>query len=645
VSANVTGPSDESPFAAQSVLFMVLRRLRTPLLVLVLSYAVSVFGLTLVPGIDASGEPAPPMSFFHAFYFVSYTATTIGFGELPQPFSEAQRLWAIVIIHLAVISWTYALLHALSLFQDRAFQRAVAQIRLARKVRRMREPFHLICGASDTGRRLVGLLDRLDMRFVVIDEDEQRIEALELEELRVDAPILHGDPRLPHALLSAGLRHPLCRGVLAVTRNDDTNLAIATAARLLNRAVPVIAGAQSARTVASLQAFGTHHVINPFETFADNLVLAMRAPGCYRLVDWLTAPLDARLEKEHAPPRGAWVVCGYGRFGRAVVRRLLEQGLPVVAVDLERDDERGPLARLDLDANGRPDVAALDSDGDRGAEGSPGPERPSAAEAVQVTRLYGTGTEPAVLERAGIAQAVGLVAATDNDVSNLAIAALARSLNQRVFMVLRQNEAANQVLFDNFPGHLVMQPSEIVADECVALLTTPLLARFLSRVRSQTDGWADEAIHQLRKRVGTRSPRAWTLRIDAEETPAACRMLEESGQPLLLGDLLRAPGERDARIEARALMILREGRELLLPGDDTALQVGDRILLAGRSAARRQLNVTACDANVLRYACTGQDTPGGLLFRAGRRARAPARRSTAHTPTPEATHKGTTREG
>jgi hypothetical protein len=92
-----------APLAANSVLLMVVRRLRTPLLVIILSYAISVLGLTLIPGVEADGSPAPPLGFFHAFYFVSYTATTIGFGEVPKAFSDAQRMWAIVIVHLTVV--------------------------------------------------------------------------------------------------------------------------------------------------------------------------------------------------------------------------------------------------------------------------------------------------------------------------------------------------------------------------------------------------------------------------------------------------------------------------------------------------------------------------------------------------------------
>ena len=60
------------------------------------------------------------MGFFDAFYFMSYTATTIGFGELPYPFTDAQRLWVTVTIYLTVIGWAYAIGSLLALLQDRA---------------------------------------------------------------------------------------------------------------------------------------------------------------------------------------------------------------------------------------------------------------------------------------------------------------------------------------------------------------------------------------------------------------------------------------------------------------------------------------------------------------------------------------------
>ena len=89
--------------AHSSVLHLLLRRMRAPLITLVVIYAILIGGFTLVGGIDASGAPAPPMSFFHAFYFMSYTATTIGFGEIPATFGDAQRMWTTATIYLSVV--------------------------------------------------------------------------------------------------------------------------------------------------------------------------------------------------------------------------------------------------------------------------------------------------------------------------------------------------------------------------------------------------------------------------------------------------------------------------------------------------------------------------------------------------------------
>ena len=44
-----------------SAFFLVLRRMRAPIIVLIVIYGISVIGLTLVPGVDAEGRPAPPL--------------------------------------------------------------------------------------------------------------------------------------------------------------------------------------------------------------------------------------------------------------------------------------------------------------------------------------------------------------------------------------------------------------------------------------------------------------------------------------------------------------------------------------------------------------------------------------------------------
>jgi len=63
----------------QDVFLITIRRLRAPLILIILVFAFSTAGMALIPGADPQGHPWR-MSIFQAFYFVTYTATTIGYG-------------------------------------------------------------------------------------------------------------------------------------------------------------------------------------------------------------------------------------------------------------------------------------------------------------------------------------------------------------------------------------------------------------------------------------------------------------------------------------------------------------------------------------------------------------------------------------
>ena len=71
--------------------------MRTPFLVIIITYTISIIGLLLIDGIDSEGRPYH-LSIFDAFYFISYTATTIGFGETPFTFTYPQRIWVSITV-------------------------------------------------------------------------------------------------------------------------------------------------------------------------------------------------------------------------------------------------------------------------------------------------------------------------------------------------------------------------------------------------------------------------------------------------------------------------------------------------------------------------------------------------------------------
>src|SRR5690606_41696318 len=106
-----------------------------------------------MPGPLPAGPP-DRLGFIHAFYVVTYTATTIGFGEVPYPFTDAQRLWLTFTIYISVIGWAYTLASVFTLVNDVAFRGAVARSLFAWRVRRSVDPFVIICGYGQSGATL-----------------------------------------------------------------------------------------------------------------------------------------------------------------------------------------------------------------------------------------------------------------------------------------------------------------------------------------------------------------------------------------------------------------------------------------------------------------------------------------------------------
>ncbi len=561
------------PPAMNSILFIVLRRMRAPLILVVAAYAVAITGLVMIPGMDANGKPGgPPMSFFHAFYFISYTATTTGYGEYPQTLSDGQRLWVVFSMYLTVISWGYNILTLFAVLQDKGNRHAFSLIAFTRQVRRLREPFYLICGCGETGALVCTTLDRRSQRFVIVEQAEQRVQELGLMTWRGNPPILNDDARLPQNLIAAGLTHAHCRGVLALSRDEDANLAVAIAVRLLNPEVPVLAAVRSSTTAANMASFGTDHIINAFEIFAARLALLLRSPQAFLLARWLTGLAGAAAPEAYHPPHGKWIVCGFGRFGQAIVRTLEAAGQTITLIE----------PRADIAAQERPHIV------DR-------------------------GTEAGSLIQAGIHDAVGIVAGTDNDVNNLSIAVTARAINSAIFVVMRQNQAANNPLFEAYEGDFALVTSELIAQECLAILTTPLLSRFLSHIRQQEDDWAWAVLSRLATASGERLPHVWAICIDNNEARALCEQLRR-GRSLNVGHLIRDPGDRDENLRAVPLLLVRDNVDYPLPPASMPLQAGDALLFAGRSSARNRQRFGMQNRNALDYIVTGHDAPGGWIW-------------------------------
>lgn len=559
-----------------TVFFLVMRRMRGPLLLLSFVYAVATLGLTMIPGVDDRGD-LWYMDLFHAFYFVSFMGTTTGFGEIPYAFSDAQRMWTLIFIYITVATWIYTIGALIRLLSSDLLRNALTIYQFERQVGQIREPFTLICGYGDSGSKLVSAARRRLLRVTVIEIRQDRIDALMLDDSDVFVPGLCGDASIPGNLMLAGINHPQCQYVVALTNDNEANLHIAITAKVMNPGVQVICRADAHDIEANMASFGTDYIIDPFDSFARDLGLATYAPYQFLLSLWLRSEPGDELTEVQIVPEGRWIVCGYGRFGRAIVDEMLSHGLSVQVIE--------------------PDISRKNLPADT---------------------IFGDGTGEEILTAAGVADAVGIIAGTDDDSNNLSIIVTALGLNPGLFVIVRQNEQANQALFRASPASVAMEPSAVIARKIRTILTNRTIDEFLSLARARDDRWARSLTNRIRDLGQQTMPETWEVIINGDDAAAVTGAIR-NGKQMMIGHLLQDYTQREDTLPVIALFHANDSGAFCLPPIHTLLSEGDKLLFIGEGLAYWKMKWTLANDSALEYVLTGENQPqtwaGKLLWR------------------------------
>ena len=156
-------------------------------------------------------------------------------------------------------------------------------------------------------------------------------------------------------------------------------------------------------------------------------------------------------------------------------------------------------------------------------------------------------------------------------------------------------------------------PTEVVAHEVYAQISTPLLWRFIRGIGAEGDAWAAELVQRLRHNCGVELPALWKVKLDGTQAPALGRPLTDGS--VRLGELLRSPEDRDRRLEVVPLLLLRSDEAVLTPADDTVLEPDDELLFAGAGSQRRELESTLIVDATAAYVLFDRRVPASWVWR------------------------------
>lgn len=139
-----------------------------------------------------------------------------------------------------------------------------------------------------------------------------------------------------------------------------------------------------------------------------------------------------RMEKKISSLKNHFIICGLGRTGRRVAENFAKENIDFVVID-DLSDKSINVDEL-CQENGWP-------------------------------HIFEDASKEAVLKRAGVKVAKGLIAATGDDAYNVFIALSARSLNPKIFIVARANHRENVSKLEKAGADEVIIPHQLGGEQ------------------------------------------------------------------------------------------------------------------------------------------------------------------------------------
>ena len=548
-------------------LFIILQKMRKPFLVILITYTISMIGFLLIPGMDLNGNTYH-MTIFDAFYFISYTATTIGFGELPYPFTYTQRIWVTFSTYLTVLGWFYSIGSLLTLLQDQLFLQEIEKTKFLRQIKNLNEKFIVVLGYNQITRKIITKALNQGLRTVVITKDKMEINNLLLENFTPTVPVLFSENYSVKVLEVAGLNKRNCKAIVSLLEDDALNLKITLIAKTLNKNIKVAVKSTTTNHTENLKDLNAEVVINPFSIISSEINMALSAPNLFKLEKWLYGidDLNATLP---IFPKGLYIICGYGRMGRKIFEKLTDTNVEVKLIELDKNKDR----------KFTPD---------------------------EISHLvFGNADDKELLLNVGIENAVAIVAATEDDTTNLSILATAKKLNPNIVTIVRENDILDDFLFKNANINHIFTPSKILVNKVTNALVNPLSDKFLKMIIKKDNEWASKLVSKLLQEIDAK-PLLLEVEISESTTPQIFNYLksEEIAYLSLLGISLH---NKEHRNNIVPLLLQRENDIILTPEWENEIKIGDKILLACDNHAKDDIEYICQNAYEFYYAITGKE--------------------------------------
>jgi voltage-gated potassium channel len=228
---------------------------------------------------------------FDAFYMTLTTVTTVGYGEVHQ-LSTAGRVFNSFLILFGVI----IMLLAIGAMTQTVIELELNQFFGKRRVKGMIEKLQghiILCGYGRVGRGAADELRQADIPFVVVDNNDEKVErAMKAGMLAVAA-----DASRDETLRDVGIHR--AKGLIATLSSDADNLFVILTAKTLNSRLQLSARIAEETSEQKMRRAGADFVFAPYNSTGHRMAQAIIKPHVQQFLDSTTRNmgLDVGIEQ------------------------------------------------------------------------------------------------------------------------------------------------------------------------------------------------------------------------------------------------------------------------------------------------------------------------------------------------------------
>ncbi len=254
-------------------------------------YALFLLALIIVVGTVGFLFLEDEFTVLDAFYMTIITVSTVGFSEVGQ-LSDGGRVFTALLIITSFGTFAYALTSITSYLVGGEYRKYFKEYRMLKNLEELSDHV-IVCGYGRVGTQAASQLMAHHNQFVVVEQDDQIIEAFELKR---EFPFLKGNATTDEDLIKAGIEK--AAALITTLPSDADNLFVVLTAREINPNLTIISRASKSSSVKKLKIAGANNVIMPDSLGGSHMASLIVTPDVMEFLDSISIQGESSITLE-----------------------------------------------------------------------------------------------------------------------------------------------------------------------------------------------------------------------------------------------------------------------------------------------------------------------------------------------------------